>query len=127
MCWAAAWIVLIAVTGQAIYHMPRECTSAGHLYIATVAGLLACFVIGFCLECLLIWESCQGARWPCCVSFLPSARPGVYSRTVVVAQGASSRCPSGDACPCSSRCAWPTLQARSRLQAGLAVPDMCPA
>jgi len=61
-CWAAAWIVLIAVTGQAIYHMPRECTSAGHLYIATVAGLLACFVIGFCLECLLIWESCQGAR-----------------------------------------------------------------
>ncbi len=73
VCRAAAWIVLIAVTGQAIYHMPRECTSAGHLYIATVAGLLACFVVGFCLECLLIWESCQGARWAL-LSILPVLR-----------------------------------------------------
>ena len=56
----AAWIVLIAITGQAIYHMPRECTDAGRLFIATVAGLLICFVTGFVLECLLIWESCQG-------------------------------------------------------------------
>lgn len=56
----AAWIVLIAITGQAIYHMPRECTDAGRLFIATVAGLLVCFVTGFVLECLLIWESCQG-------------------------------------------------------------------
>ena len=57
----AAWIVLIAITGQAIYHMPRECTDAGRLFIAAVAGLLVCFVTGFVLECLLIWESCQGA------------------------------------------------------------------
>ena len=41
--------------------MPRECTDAGRLFIATVAGLLVCFVTGFVLECLLIWESCQGA------------------------------------------------------------------
>ena len=61
VCVGAAWIVLIAITGQAIYHMPRECTDAGRLFIATVAGLLVCFVTGFVLECLLIWESCQGA------------------------------------------------------------------
>jgi len=124
-CWAAAWIVLIAVTGQAIYHMPRECTSAGHLYIATVAGLLACFVVGFCLECLLIWESCQGAR-RALLRALPVLRR-LGARACGRAQGASSRCPSGGACRCSSRCAWPTPRARSRLQVGPAAPDGRPA
>lgn len=117
-CGATAWIVLIAVTGQAIYHMPRECTAAGHQYIATVAGLLVCFVTGLCLECLLIWESCQGAPLNAfivlvSVSFPPLVCLHTHLEPV---QGASLRYPNGGGCPCSLRFGLPTPRARWPLQ-----------
>ena len=63
----SAWIVAISFTGQSILRMPATCHDSGRQYIATVVGLLFCFVWGLLLELLLVKEGCKGglAVIPC--------------------------------------------------------------
>ena len=49
--------------GQNVLGMPMRCHRAGHQYIATVLGLLFCFVWGLVLELLLIREGSKAS--PC--------------------------------------------------------------
>ena len=60
----AAWILAITGTGSSVLNMPHRCHQQGYAYIATVLGLLGCFLWGFVLEMLLVHEGSK-AR-PCC-------------------------------------------------------------